>query len=214
MKFILISLISSVIAQQGILLSVCSSGTPCYNRNPDLGICGAINGRHEYCVINGPNQSDPQIGYVGPCDSGSAFDNLCINCVTGEICSLGNLLNVNYTLDSDHFDNEWYSGHTPCEPANYLLPTPPYTVYNQCILFSICPIGREGTTYPCQTPKQVYAGDLYNFQNGCLLEGSTSALRTTGTGLLSGPCPDGLVCTIPYYDYQGLCVVSLGSGLG
>jgi hypothetical protein len=211
---ILISLISIAIAQpQSVLLKVCSSGASCYNRNRELGTCGTRNGTifgHEFCMVNGPNRPDPQTGYIGPCDSGSADDNLCVNCVTNEICSLGNLLDTNFTLDNEyHYSVGWYPGWASCSPGNYITSTG--MVFSQCIFFAICPLGNIGDdiTYPCQTPKQLYTGSIYEFQNACMLLDTDVSIYSTGVGPLSGPCPNGLICAIPHLSTDlGLCVVS------
>lgn len=217
---VLIAVTQIVNAQlQGVMFDVCSGGAKCYNRNASLDVCG-INPNNpydipQYCVINGAPQPDPQIGYAGPCiNAGTISDNICIDCSSNEICTLGNLLITNYTLDINFADTAWTSGYTPCAQGNYIVPNGlgadfvAGTVYTQCVPFTLCTLSDSSSVaWACQTPKQFYT-EVWTEQSQdlCfLIDDNVEPIYSTNTGLSLGICPRGLIC-LPF-NSNGACVV-------
>lgn len=166
---LLLFLLFCKVVAQSITLPRCTSGHRCYPTR-DLestpikpGCLSALSvGPLPYCVINGPVDSDYQVGYMGRCNSSIIYDDICVDCSTNKACSL-------VVIDPDNVHNSPDYDYYNIRVGGDILPDIYYVpqefisnVYTTDVIpMPICECaqtfnGKYSLAYACYTPNQLY----------------------------------------------------------
>lgn len=205
-RILLLSILVHTIKADSIplaLVSICTAGTRCYPENN--GGCRRDEGELSYCIIGGPLQPDPQIGYLGPCGASVYTNNICVDCLSGSICTYQTGLSIDTTTKFAYTSPGWLKCEGPMSYPN---------AGTQCIYMTPCMFGfdtsdDDWTAYKYSTPQQMASATDPNHMYYCMASTDTYPAidvqaASMGTGYYTGPCSYGLFCS---NDMHNWCVM-------